>query len=121
MTESDAQSAAPTDQLQLPESVVTPRSRISMVWLIPLVALLVGGWLAYKTYSEQGPTIHISFKSAGGLQAGKTKVRFKDVEIGTVTEIRVHDDLQSVLVKAELVPESESYLTERTRFWVERP
>ncbi|MCP3870541.1 MAG: MCE family protein [Gammaproteobacteria bacterium] len=105
----------------LPDSVVMPKSRISMVWLIPLVALLTGGWLAYKTYSEQGSTITISFTTASGLQAGKTKVKFKDVEIGAVTAIRVAEDLKTVVVTAELVKGSELYLTRNTRFWVERP
>ncbi|MFW9835839.1 MAG: hypothetical protein ACFFEK_17685, partial [Candidatus Thorarchaeota archaeon] len=45
----------------LPEAVVEPRRRVSMVWLIPIVAFLIGGWLAYKTYAERGPTIRIEF------------------------------------------------------------
>ncbi len=119
MTETNGPDAPPPDDL--PDALVAAKSRISIVWLIPLVALLIGGWLAYKTYSERGPTIQIQFKTAAGLQAGKTKVRFKDVEIGSVTEIVVGKDLQSVLVTAELVLGAETYLTENTRFWVERP
>ena len=58
----------------IPEAVVTTRSGVSIVWLIPLIAALIGGWLAWKAFSEQGPTITISFKSAEGLEAGKTKI-----------------------------------------------
>jgi paraquat-inducible protein B len=105
----------------LPEAEIAPRSRLSIVWLIPLVALIIGAWLAYKTYSEQGPTIEIEFKSASGLQAGKTKVKFKDVEVGNVTAIEVSDDLDHVLVTAELVAGAGQYLREKTRFWVARP
>lgn len=105
----------------LPEAQVISRDRFSLVWLLPLLALAVGGWLAYKTWSEQGPTIDIRFKTASGLQAGKTKVKFKDVEIGQVTSITVTDDLEGVLVKAQLTSGSERYLTDETRFWVARP
>jgi paraquat-inducible protein B len=105
----------------LPEAEVASRSRVSIVWLIPIVALIIGGWLAYKAYSEQGPKIEIRFDSAAGLQAGKTKVKFKDVEVGEVTSIVVTNDLKHVLVRAQLVAGSEKYLTEGTRFWVARP
>jgi len=118
MTEREHQNAPPDD---LPEAVVAPRSRVSLVWLIPIVALFIGGWLAYKAYSERGPEIRIKFKTASGLQAGKTKVKFKDVDVGQVASIRVGSRLQSVIVTAELVAGSEKFLTEKTRFWVARP
>ncbi|WP_462320115.1 PqiB family protein, partial [Halochromatium sp.] len=105
----------------LPEARVVKADRFSLVWLLPILALAVGGWLAYKTWSEQGPTITISFPTASGLQAGKTKVKFKDVDIGQVTSIRVTKDLDGVKVTAELTAGSERYLTEQTRFWVARP
>lgn len=106
---------------ELPEAVVARQGRVSIVWLIPLVALAIGGWLAYTAWSEQGPTISIAFKSAAGLQAGKTKVKFKDVDVGTVTTIEVAEDLAGVVVTAQLVAGAEAYLREGTRFWVERP
>ena len=118
MTEREPQGAPPE---ALPEAVIVPRSRVSLVWLIPVVALLIGGWLAYKTYSERGPTIRIELKTAAGLQAGKTKVKFKEVEVGNVKSIQVRPDLQGVVVTAELVAGAEVYLREKTRFWVARP
>ena len=117
-----AEPAGTDDALEpLPQAQLAPRSRISIVWLIPVVALVIGGWLAYKTYSEQGPKIEIRFNSAAGLQAGKTKVKYKDVEVGEVTSIVVTDDLKHVLVRAQLVADADKYLTEGTRFWVSRP
>jgi paraquat-inducible protein B len=104
----------------IPEAVVKSRSGISIVWLIPLVAALIGGWLAWKAFSEQGPTITISFKSAEGLEAGKTKIRYKDVEIGQVEAIGLSDDLTHVIVTAQLVKSADEYLTDKTRFWVVR-
>lgn len=104
----------------IPEAVVMTRSGVSIVWLIPLIAALIGGWLAWKAFSEQGPTITISFKSAEGLEAGKTKIRYKDVEIGQVETIKLSDDLSHVIVTAQLVKGASDYLTEKTRFWVVR-
>ncbi len=105
---------------QLPEALVQPRDRLSLVWLIPLVALVIGAWLAYKAFSEQGPTITITFKTAEGLEAGKTKVRFKDVEVGQVKDIQLAEDLSKVVVTAQLVKGAKQYLSDKTRFWVVR-
>jgi paraquat-inducible protein B len=106
---------------ELPEAIVSTRKyQISIVWFVPLVAMLIGGWLVYKTLSEKGPAITISFESAEGLEAGKTKIKYKDVELGQVTEIRLTPDLSRVLVKADLVKEAEEFLSANTRFWVVR-
>jgi len=113
--------ATDSETAALPEARVVKADRLSLVWLLPILALAVGGWLAYKTWSEQGPTVSISFQDASGLQAGKTKVKFKDVDIGQVTTIRVTDDLHGVKVMAQLTSGSERYLTDQTRFWVARP
>ncbi|MGD9183112.1 MAG: MlaD family protein [Desulfobacterales bacterium] len=110
-----------TESPDIPEAVVQARRQISIVWLVPVVAILIGGWLAYKGLSEKGPTITISFESAEGLEAGKTKLKYKDVEIGEVETIRFNADLSLVLVTAELVKEATPYLTENARFWVVRP
>lgn len=103
-------------------SALARRARgLSLVWLIPLIAVVIGLWLAVKTLSEQGPTIRISFKTASGLAAGQTKVKYKDVDVGQVTAIDVSPNLDSVVVTAELKHGFGDFLTEHTRFWVERP
>lgn len=106
---------------EIPEAVVSTRKRqVSIVWIVPLVAVLIGAWLVYKTFTEKGPTIAITFMTADGLEAGKTKVRYKDVELGRVTAITLSPDLGHVVVKAELVKEAEKFLSENSRFWVVR-
>ena len=102
----------------MPEAVVKKRSGISIVWIIPIVAAIIGAWVAYKSYSEIGPTITITFENAEGLEAGKTKVKFKDVEVGMVNSIDLDKDLKHVLVTVQMHADSKSYLTEKTRFWV---
>jgi paraquat-inducible protein B len=104
----------------VPEALVRPVRRFGLVWLIPVLALLVGLWLAVKAIHEAGPTITITFKSAEGLEAGKTRIKYKDVVIGKVKSIRLSEDLTQVTVTADLQKEMEDYLTENTRFWVVR-
>ncbi len=104
------------------EELVVEKARgLSVIWLIPLVALLIGGWLAYKTLSEQGPTITITFKQPGSLEAGKTKIKYKDVEVGVVETVKLSDDLSKVIVTAQLDKNVESHLGEGTQFWVVEP
>jgi paraquat-inducible protein B len=90
------------------------------VWLVPLVALLIGGWLAIKALTEKGPTITISFADANGLEAGKTKIKYKEVDIGQVASIHFSEDASHVIVTADIVKEAEGFLAETTRFWVVR-
>jgi paraquat-inducible protein B len=106
----------------LPEAVVDAEKKgFPVVWLLPLVAILIGGWLIYKTLSEKGPEIVISFKTAEGIEAGKTKLKHRDVTVGKVENVTFSEDLADVLVTASMEAGSDRYLTEGTRFWVVRP
>lgn len=93
----------------------------SAIWLVPALAALVGLSLVVHALSLRGPTITISFASAEGIEAEKTKVRFKDVEIGTVTEIHLTSDRSHVVANIELKKEAEGFAVEDSRFWVVRP
>ncbi|MCI0755206.1 PqiB family protein [Teichococcus vastitatis] len=97
------------------------RRRFSLIWLIPLAALMVTGYLAYTTISSRGPLITVHFNSADGLAAGQTQVRYKSVAIGTVEAIALADDLSSVTARIRMTPDVEARLTEAARFWVVRP
>ena len=112
-----------TDLSELPEAEVAAERgwSLSIVWLIPLLALMVGGWLAGKAILERGPTISISFKNAEGLEAGKTKIKYKNVDVGVVKHIKLSDDHQQIVAIAEFAKGSDSYLVDDTRFWVVRP
>ncbi|AGA90163.1 qaraquat-inducible protein B [Thioflavicoccus mobilis 8321] len=113
---------AATDQdAPLPQAQLVQRNRISLVWLLPVLALVIGGWLAWKTLSERGPTVQIRFESAAGIEKGRTKVKLKDVVIGQVSDIRLTEDLAHVEVTAQLNDDTEGFLTENTRFWIARP
>jgi paraquat-inducible protein B len=108
------------DDLEVSEAVVSTRRRPSIVWLIPLVAAVVGAFVAWRTFSERGPEIEIAFESAEGIEAGKTQIKYKDVEVGIVEEIHLRDDLAGVHCKARMLKSFAPYLNEGTRFWVTR-
>jgi paraquat-inducible protein B len=97
------------------------RHRISLIWLIPLVAALAAGWLGWQSLSERGPTITITFASAEGLAAGKTKIEHNDVELGTIETIKPTADFTRVVVTARVSKVVEDHLTTGTRFWIVRP
>jgi len=117
MPEGDIQSS------QIPEAKTLPRkkTRLSLVWIIPIVASLIGAWVAVTMIRNQGPKITIVFRSAEGLEAGKTKIRYNGVDIGTVRSIRLTKDHRRVIATAEMAPKTEDILVEDTRFWVVTP
>jgi paraquat-inducible protein B len=93
----------------------------SFIWIIPMLVLLVGGWLIYKTFAEKGPGISLAFRTAEGIEAGKTKVRYKNIEIGVVENLRFSDDFSHVLLSAQMARDAETFLRRGSRFWVVRP
>ena len=100
---------------------VSQRSGPSIVWLVPIITLIVGGWLIVKTMSEQGPQATISFKTAEGIEVSKTKVKYKNVDIGVVEHIKFSDDFSNVILTVEFNKGSEKFLKRNTRFWVVKP
>lgn len=94
---------------------------LSIVWLIPLIAGAIAIWLAYTTVAEQGPTVTVNFRTAEGLEAGKTKIKYRDVEVGMVTEVRLAEDLSHIVVTAEMAKEVGMHMNDGTRFWIVRP
>ena len=100
---------------------VKKHGSISAIWLLPLVTLLIGVWLVVKTIHEQGPQVTISFRTAEGIEAGKTKIKYKNVDIGLVESIEFADDLKEVLLTVRFDKKAEDFLKRGTSFWVVRP
>jgi len=97
------------------------RTRLSVVWIVPIVAAIIGVWVAVTRILGEGPQVKIVFASADGLEAGKTKIQCNGVEVGTITTVRLSDDHKKVLTTAQMAPKTESFLLDDTRFWVVRP
>lgn len=106
----------------VPESrtVSRKRTRLSLVWVIPIIAAVAGVWVAVTRILGEGPQITIVFKSAEGLEAGKTVIKYNGVDVGTLTTVRLSDDHQRVIATAQMAPKTESFLVDDTRFWVVR-
>ncbi|MEL6859981.1 MAG: MlaD family protein [Pseudomonadota bacterium] len=106
------------NEFETPEIKSEGRGGISVVWIVPIIAALIGGAVAYRSLASQGPLVEIEFEAAKGISAGKTEIKHKDVVIGIVEELKFADGLGSVIVSARLDPEIEPYLGDTTDFWV---
>ncbi len=102
-------------------AAVRERRRISTVWIIPIVALVLGVYMVIYTVQRQGPEIIIEFDTAEGIEAEKTKVRVRNVEVGLVESVGLGQDLEGVVVTARIAPEAAPLLRADTQFWVVRP
>lgn len=112
-THEEALAAAPAPRLRR-------RRLFSIVWLIPLVAAIAAAWMAYDAAQSQGPLITIRMENAEGIVPGKTKIRFKDVEVGQVEKVEFDRDLLHVTVTARMSKSMERFLRSQTLFWVVR-
>ncbi len=117
----EAQTLRDTAAPAAPAPRIDRKRRLPAIWLIPIVAALVGVYLAWVTLSEKGPTITISFQTADGLEAGKTLIKHKEVVFGTVRSLALSEDLSHVELTAEMTKEAAPHLRQGTRFWVVRP
>ena len=109
------------EQRTLPHAATRRSRRISIIWIVPLVAVAIGGWLAWDTLSKEGPTIKISFEGGEGLQAGQSQLKYKDIVFGTVKSLTLAPDKTHVIVTVATTHEAEPLLTEGTLFWVVKP
>lgn len=116
MTDSDP----PLPEIERPKAESRSR-RVSAVWLVPLLALIIALGLAWQTYSSRGPLIEIVFDDAAGLVAGETPVRFRDVTVGMVETIELSQDLRQVVVNARIEKDSARLIDSDANFWVVRP
>ncbi|EDM23961.1 intermembrane transport protein PqiB [Caminibacter mediatlanticus] len=101
------------------EVKVKKRETNFIIWILPIISLMVGGWLIYKYYSNLGPLIEIYFKNSGGLEPKKSFVRFRDVKVGVVEDIELLKN--GVLVKVRMHNDVRPFLNKTTRFWIVKP
>lgn len=102
-------------------ALIKPSSSISKIWLVPLAALLMGLWMIYQQWQNQGPLITIELPSATGIEINQTPVKVRDLEVGQVKKISLKPNLDGVIVTARLDANAEPLLTENTKFWVVSP
>ena len=108
-------------ETDIPDALVEPPKGFPIVWLLPFIALLLGGWWFYQALLDAPEEIQIQFPSATGIVVDKTEVRFKGISIGQVKGLAISEDLQSVEVKVEINRRAVPGLVEGTRFWLVTP
>jgi len=109
------------DVPDVPDAVVGPRRGPSIVWLVPLLAAAIGVWLWYVAEHEKGPQITIALHTAEDIETGRTRVKFRNVDLGEVQRIDFADDLSGVVVTVQMNRRATPYLRDGARFWVVRP
>jgi len=109
------------EQRSLPLATTRRSRRFSIIWIVPLVAVAIGAWLAWDTLSKEGPTIKIRFDSGEGLQAGQSQLKYKDIVFGTVKSLELAPDQTHVIVTVATTQQATPLLTEGTVFWVVKP
>jgi paraquat-inducible protein B len=109
------------NELTPPSAVLRPRRWFSWVWIPPIAAAAIVVWLGLRGLEERGALITITFNEAEGLEAGETKIRHKDVDIGTVEKVFLTRDMQHVMVQARMRRSVSEHLTDGSRFWIVRP
>ncbi|MCE0505091.1 MlaD family protein [Roseivivax sp. GX 12232] len=109
------------DAVPLEEGKPPLRERLSLIWLIPLVALAVALGAAWRNYADQGPLVEITFDNAAGVKAGETLLRYRDIEVGLVETVRFSADLEKVVVEVRIEKDLADYIDGDSRFWVVRP
>ncbi|NNE88965.1 MAG: MCE family protein [Silicimonas sp.] len=99
----------------------TLSERVSIVWLVPIAALLISLWVAWQSYADRGPLIEIAFQEASGIRAGETDLRFRDVTVGIVEDVGFSPTLDTVRVSVRLDKSVAAYADDDAAFWIVRP
>lgn len=97
------------------------QSRLSPIWIVPLLAALIGAWMVWDNFSSRGPLIHLNMDSADGIEAGNTLIKTRNVEVGHVEAVRLSNDLSHTVVTARMSSDAERMLNSDSRFWVVKP
>ncbi len=100
---------------------IRKRRGISPLWILPIVTMILAGWLVFKAVHDAGVRIQIHFENAQGLIAGRTTIRYQGLEVGMVRDIKLSEGLDSIYVEADIYPEATKLLSNQTRFWMVKP
>lgn len=100
---------------------VTKSARIHKIWVVPIVAFGVGLWMVYANWASQGPVIEISFSDGAGMEAGKTKVKRRNVEVGEIEALHLDEDAQRVVATVRIHKEYSDLIRADSQFWIVRP
>jgi len=111
----------PHQNADIPEPKMKSRKGISPIWILPVVAILIAGWIVYKNVVEAGIDVIITFENAQGIEKGKTRVIYRGMPIGIVKDLSINKDFKTIDVLVEFVKQSEAHLRKNTQFWMVEP
>src|SRR5436853_5379482 len=105
----------------VPKARVRRRRFLRLTWIVPVMAIAVAAYLVYHRMQDYGPEITVAFSDGGGLRVGQTPVRYRGVQVGEVTGVRLSKDEKKALVRIRLIRSAEGLAREGSRFWIVRP
>ncbi|MGB1201204.1 MAG: intermembrane transport protein PqiB [Cognaticolwellia aestuarii] len=109
------------NDVQTPDAKIKPVKTVSTIWFVPLIAVFIGCWMLYYQWSNEGTEITINFSTAEGMEAGKTKIKSRNVDIGEVSQIELNDSGDGVIVTAKIKKTANKFLVSDSLFWVVSP
>lgn len=119
MSDTPRPDAKPDEELH--RAKASPQARFSPIWIVPIVAILIGAWLVYDNYRSRGPQITLLMGNAEGIEAGSTLIKTRNVEVGRVESVHLSEDLSTAVITARMSPDTDALLVEDSRFWVVKP
>ena len=105
----------------VPKARIRRRRFLRLTWLVPVMAIAVAAYLVFHRMQDYGPEITIAFSDGGGLRVGQTPVRYRGVQVGEVTGVRLSKDEKKALVRVRLIKSAEGIARDGSRFWIVRP
>ncbi|WP_416136982.1 intermembrane transport protein PqiB [Halomonas sp. HK25] len=118
---SDAPRGDAASEQDLHRAKPSPQARFSPIWIVPIVAILIGAWLVYDNYRSRGPQVTLVMANAEGIEAGSTLIKTRNVQVGRVERVNLSEDLSTAVITARMSPDTEAMLVEDSRFWVVKP
>lgn len=103
------------------EPIIHNRRSLSPIWILPLVALCIGGWLLYTGMRDAGVDITVHFTDATGINPGKTKVIVRGIPVGTVKTLNIDPDMKGVNLVIAMDNQAKPSLVQDTAFWIVKP
>ena len=103
------------------DAKVSKKSELSPVWIVPIIAVLVGCWMLFQYFNNRGPEITLILPDASGIEAGKTAIKSKNVHVGTITDVALSEDYEYIIAKAQIDKKASRMINADTQFWVVEP
>ncbi|WP_286297584.1 intermembrane transport protein PqiB [Vibrio apostichopi] len=109
------------DKQNVSDAEVSKKSEISPVWIVPIIAVLVGCWMLFQYFNNRGPEITLILPDASGIEAGKTAIKSKNVHVGTITDVALSENYEYIIAKAQIDKKASRMINTETQFWVVEP